>query len=269
MKNLNYFLSLLFLPILISSCSIANSYHFPRQEVHFFNDKGESSVAGTVDMNSYSLGLDLNGSYAFSKKGFITGGLNLYGTPSNFDIFENLGPIDENDSEDGADFNLSGISARFGLGSYQNFGRGYFEVSGAAEMGFNTLKANYPVQNLGKTQWNYNPFALECNLAIGGNKHNVGVAFALNLKYVNFGETVPYYYSDYDNSLSIHDYVKANIYVTPSFCLRAGSGPVKGLFNVGICVPATDDFGEEPIFKMSAGVAIVMGRMQEKREHKN
>jgi hypothetical protein len=268
MKRSYYYYLLFLTPILLSSCSIANSYHFPRQEVHFLKNKQEGNISGSVDLNSNTLGLDVNGAYAFSNSGFLTGGFNVYSTASQLAIFKHLGPVDDDGyNNDDVGFDLSGVSGRFGLGTYRNFGRvGYLEVSGEVEMAFNSLEANQPVVNQLKSEWNYNPFSLECNFAVGGNKPNIGIAFAMNVKYVNFGELVPFYYYGGRDQIEINDYVRANIYITPSFCLRAGSGPVKGLFNVGFCAPITEDFEGEPVFKLSAGVAYVFGRKISKEE---
>lgn len=257
------YFSFIIILIFISSCSVVNTDHFPRQEVYFFNNKKEKLISGGVDINSRTVGLNLNGSYAFSDHGYVAVGGSAYSAASRLALFQNLGPVDENREAD--DFTLYGTSLRIGAGMYRSKGSGvYLELGGVAEWSVNTLQARIQVWEKEGKVWKYHPLGIGVNFAIGKNKKNIGVVAASSLKYINYGEKLPFDYEEKTNYLEINKNILSNIYFSPAFCLRVGGGPVKILFNVGINVAMTGDVDYEPIANLGISAVYAFGRKIEK-----
>jgi len=252
--------------ILLSGCETAKVFRHDKQEVNFFNNKGEINTNLSIDINSTDLGFNLAGAFAATENVFIMGGASNYS--SKYLPVSNVITPDETEE---SSFTLKGSRVRAGVGYYNNFGgsrTGYFEFSGDLGLSWNEFNSTTPDLIVGRSKWNYTPVNLGINFAIGKNSPSVGIAFGLRVEQIWYGGPVPYEINSGWQNVSVNSYIEQILVITPSFNLRAGSGKVKGLFQFGFGVsPFVEDpiFVDEPTIKLSFGVNYVLNRAVPKK----
>lgn len=251
-------LLLLCLPFLVTHCATIPREHYSKQEIQFFSNKNEVNTSFSLDFNSYTMGLNLGGAWAFADNIFLNAGVTHYSK----DYLPRTNVIEPGEINEGTT-DFKGTRGRLGLGYFNNFGKEgttYIEVQGEVGIASNTLEFVETQGPIGQTRWEYKPLDIGLGFAIGRNAPNIGVAFGLKAAQSFYGGEIPYSASEFFEPNRINRFVTDYFYVNPSFNLRAGGGPVKGQFSVGMLVnPFFEDL-EEPTIKVSLGLNYVIGR---------
>lgn len=261
MKRINgwHLLFLIGISLLFTCCVTIPREHYSKQEVQFFNNKNEINTSLSFDINSYTMGFNLGGAWAFADHAFLNAGITNY----NKDYLPRTEVVTPNTFNEG-NTAFKGTRGRLGIGYFNNFGSAgntYIEIQGEMGYGSNTLEFVELNNPISQSIWKYNPIDFGLSFAIGKNSGPIGVAFGLKAAQSLYGGEIPYTSNGgFFEPTQINDFVINYFYVNPNFILRAGSGPVKGQLQVGLLVnPLLIEF-EEPTFKLSLGIHYVLGR---------
>lgn len=260
MNNFIKFWVILVFILFVSSCSVSNSHQITRQDIRYFKKKGDKMASLTADINSYSTGIYLNGSYAVSSNIYLSGGLDAYAFVPVYKIFKYIGENYYRDYDQY--FHLRGAAGTIGVGGYgQNNQNNYTEWGASFSLAFNTMHTIQSLKNTDITQWNYRPFSTRLYYAVGQERSNVGFAFSASLYYIDYRQWIPYQYQIYTyyqkkNEIEIESYIRRNLYVIPAINIRIGKKPLKGTLSIGMAIPAHLTTITEPVINLSAGVLM-------------